>query len=191
MAKQLRFQTSARPAFRFRCVTTIPKPSKHPRSRHGPRQIAKDKRGHAVFDSVEGGTAAWGLWMRKKFESGRAYSAFDIMSVYAPPDDCVGSIRNKDGQCPYGLNPTQVYAERVAASVGKKANDHLDLNGANCQGGRNGLYALFREIASFEIGGNFCGRKDAASGRVCEIDRAMFDRAPDEAFDASCSAKAQ
>lgn len=152
-----------------------------------PHQIAKDKLGHAVFNSVENGTAAWGLWIKQKHESGRAYSAFDIMSVYAPPDDCVGSRRDKNGRCIYGFNPTKLYAERVAASVGKKAHDPLDLNGANCQKGRDGLYALFREIASFEISGEFCGRKDASSATLCEIDRNMFNRALDSAFNASCS----
>lgn len=151
-----------------------------------PHQVAKDNLGHAVFNSVENGIAAWGLWIREKYESGRPYSAFDIMSVYAPPTDCVGSAR-KAGRCIYGLNPTKLYANRVAAGVGKKAHDPLDLNGANCREARDGLYALFRVIASFEIGGNFCGRKDDSSAAVCEIDRNMFNRALDSAFNASCS----
>jgi len=146
-----------------------------------PNQTSKDSKGHAVFPTVEAGITAWGLWMKKKSESGKPQTAMSIMSVYAPPNDCVGSIGTPPN-CPYGINPTAEYAARVAANVNKKPEDVLNLDGTDCKEGRDALYALFQQIASFEIGGNFCGRENNKTLALCDVDRELFDKAMDTAY---------
>lgn len=144
-------------------------------------QVARDDKGHAVFGTVEQGMAAWGLWMSRRAASGQPQTAFSIMSRYAPPNDCVGSV-GVFPNCPYGPNPTREYADQVAASVGKKADDPLSLNGAECNEGRNVLYSLFQQIVTFEAGANFCGKEAGKSRGMCHIDRVTFDRALDGVF---------
>ena len=134
-----------------------------------------DAKGHALFASVEDGIAAWEEWMKRRIEKGQFTTAFQIMSLYAPPDDCVGSI-GKPPNCPYGINPTLEYAERVASAVNKGANEELNLDGADARG-REVLYAVFSAIATFEIGSDFCKSK-------CKISREMFDKAMDSVWGA-------
>lgn len=129
-----------------------------------------DKKGHALFGSVEDGIAAWGEWMKRRIERDHLSNAFQIMSLYAPPDDCVGSI-GKPPNCPYGLNPTLEYAEQVASAVNKEPNEPLNLDGASREG-RDSLFSIFSAISTFEIGADFCNSK-------CEINREVFENAMD------------
>jgi len=130
-------------------------------------ELIADAKGHALFGSVEDGIAAWGEWMKRQIDKGQFTTAFQIMSLYAPPDDCVGSV-GKPPNCPYGINPTLEYAERVASAVNKGANEELNLDGADA-GGREALYAVFSAIATFEIGSDFCKSK-------CKISRELFEK---------------
>jgi hypothetical protein len=95
------------------------------------------------------------------------------MSLYAPPDDCVGSI-GKPPNCPYGINPTREYAEQVARAVNKGPEDALNLDGAS-RGGRDSLFSIFSAISTFEIGADFCNSK-------CEISREVFENAMDSVW---------
>lgn len=153
---------------------------KTPSSGPWPGQIARDGKGHAIFASIGDGIAAWSLWMKKRVELGGPQTAMTIMSLYAPPDDCVGSVGTPP-DCPYGINPTRTYANRVASAVGLGPDDVLPLS-QNCSALLDTLYAILREIATFEIGGDFCGRKAANFAPSCEIDRALFDNAASRAF---------
>lgn len=126
-------------------------------------QFAKDSKGHAVFKTVDDGVRAWVTWIRKRTETPK--SAFEIMSIYAPPDDCVGSVGTPP-KCPYGINPTKKYAERVSGALKLGIHDKLDLDASTCPG-RMALYAVFKEVATFEIGKDFCAG-------LCEIDWEMF-----------------
>lgn len=134
-----------------------------------------DSKGHALFGSVEDGIAAWGEWMKRRIEKDRLSTAFQIMSLYAPPDDCVGSI-GKPPDCRFGVNPTLKYAEQVASAVNKGPDEELNLDGADADG-RAVLYAIFSAIATFEIGADFCGSK-------CEISLSVFDKAMDSVWGA-------
>lgn len=146
-----------------------------------PGQINKDKKGHAVFNTLEDGIAAMALWFKVKHDSGKQYSAYDIMSIYAPPTDCVGSIGTPPN-CKFGLNPTEEYANRVAKSVGKNSKEPLNLNGADCAEGNKIMYALITEIATFEIGKNFCGAQSKNSVSLCSVDQNVFDNAIEKVF---------
>lgn len=146
-----------------------------------PGQISKDDKGHAVFSTTTGGIVAWGTWIKAKHDSGKPVTAMSLMSIYAPPTDCIGSLGIYP-DCVIGPNPTREYATRVAASVGKKPDDLLNIDGTDCKEGRDALYALFREIASFEIGGDFCGRENKRSRPICGIDVELFDTSMDKAF---------
>ena len=134
-----------------------------------------DSKGHALFGSVEDGIAAWGEWMKRRIEKDRLSTAFQIMSLYAPPDDCVGSI-GKPPDCRFGVNPTLKYAEQVASAVNKGPEEELNLDGADADG-RAVLYAIFSAIATFEIGADFCGSR-------CEISLSVFDKAMDSVWGA-------
>lgn len=164
-------------ALRYNNPGALKTPSKKP----WPNQIAKDNKGHAIFNTVEAGITAWGLWMKRKLESGKPQTVISIMSIYAPPNDCVGSIGSPPN-CPYGINPTAKYAERIASSVNIMPTDTLYIDSTNCYEGREVLFTLFQQIASFEIGGDFCGRENKKTLPHCAIDRVLFDKAMDVAF---------
>lgn len=132
-----------------------------------------DAKGHALFGSVEDGIAAWGEWIKLRIEKDQLHTAFQIMSLYAPADDCVGSV-GKPPNCPYGVNPTLEYAERVASAVNKGPDEELNLDGARADG-RDALYAVFSAIATFEIGADFCRSR-------CEVSRKVFDKAMDSVW---------
>jgi len=113
-------------------------------------EIGRDSRGHAIFDDPVYAARAvarqfWTWWNRDKRRT-----AFDIMSVYAPPDDCVGSI-GKPPKCKYGLNPTEAYAAKVAEAVQKGPHDMLDLFDDKGRMNRNVAIPLMQAIAKFEI----------------------------------------
>lgn len=137
-------------------------------------QINKDKYGHAVFDSMGNGTKAWITWINKKFDANKPITAMKIMSVYAPEDDCVGSIGTPPDNCKYGLNPTKQYASRVASAINKGPLDPIDINKISCIEKENLYYKLFIQIATFEIGGGFCGRMNTQSPQMCDVSTSMF-----------------
>src|SRR5687768_9948376 len=107
-------------------------------------QIGKDSKGHAIFESVDAGIAAWATWISIRADRRPPHTAFSLMSLYAPPDDCVGSV-GKPPDCPFGTNPTLEYAIRVARAVNKGPQDPLNLDGRDCANGRPSLYSLFTE----------------------------------------------
>jgi hypothetical protein len=148
-------------------------------------QIAKDLKGHAVFRTTGAGVAAWTLWMERRVQDGRN-TAFKLMSMYAPPDDCIGSvkkIKNAQGQwvCPpgYPLNPTREYADRVAAAVNKKADDILFTSRPSCPQNRDAAFAMLEAIMKFENGA-FCGKNG------CSVERTLFEAAMDTHGHAGC-----
>jgi hypothetical protein len=141
------------------------------RDRRG-RAIA-DNKGHALFGSVQDGIAAWGEWMKRRIERDHLSTAFQIMSLYAPPDDCVGSV-GRPPNCPFGINPTLQYAEQVARAVNKGPRETLNLDGTHSEG-RASLFSIFSAIATFEIGSDFC-----KSG--CEISRDVFEKTMDSVW---------
>ncbi|UUW72400.1 hypothetical protein [Pseudomonas oryzihabitans] len=143
-----------------------------------PNQQGKDTRGHAIFTDVQSGIRAWGLWFKKKYDSKVPQTAMNIMSIYAPPNDCVGSV-GVYPNCPYGINPTREYATRLASSVHKGPDERLNIDGKDCKEGRPALYAIFTEIATFEIGANFCGRESKTLSPQCVVDKKIFDKAMD------------
>lgn len=152
------------------------------KSGYWPGQINKDSKGHAVFSTLGDGVVALGEWFKTKHNSGKKYSAYDIMEIYAPSKGCVGDIGIPPTNCKYGLNPTEKYADRVAKSVGKTYREPLNLNGSDCKEGREAMYALITEIATFEIGANFCGKENKNSLASCSIDRNLFDESMDKVF---------
>ncbi len=140
------------------------------------RQIGKDTKGHAIFPRVEDGVVAWLTWVQRRAKSG-VNTPSELMSMYAPPDDCVGSVAKlPNGRCPPGfsLNDTRRYAKRVAAALGVGPNDTLSLTGANCSGRRR-LKAFFSEIMVLELGRAFCNKRCGIQGR-------LFNRAADKVF---------
>ena len=134
-------------------------------------QIGKDKKGHAIFKSIEAGVGAWLTWVQRRAAEGRN-TPFKLMSMYAPPDDCVGSVdKLPNGKCPPGfpLNDTAGYAKKIAQAFGVGTNSSVELSVKTCEQ-RAALKVFLQEVVTMENGKNFCASR-------CEIDPLVFERA--------------
>lgn len=113
-------------------------------------EIGKDGRGHAIFEHPSFAARAVARQLHTWWFKRGIRTAFDIMSRYAPPDDCIGSI-GKPPDCPHGINPTEEYAKTIAASVGKTSHENLELFSADGKMNRAVGIPLIRAIARFEL----------------------------------------
>ncbi len=111
-------------------------------------QIGKDEKGHAIFQSTNYGVNAWVKWMSAKFTSGKDFSIFKIISIYAPPDDCVGSIGTPPNNCKYGLNPTSIYAEKIAKSINIKSDSIIIASKLSTDEKNTLYYSIFKSIST-------------------------------------------
>ncbi len=149
-------------------------------SGYWPGQTKKDGKGHAVFSRLPDGVTTWMTWIQARHAEGKN-TAFALMSIYAPPDDCIGSVdKLPNGQCPpgYPLNPTAAYAARVAAVAGVGPDDPLDLDGRSCSG-RAFLRAFFEEVMIFEMGRAFCHDRCAVAPSLIDVaSDAVWGKAP-------------
>lgn len=117
--------------------------------------VGRDSDGHTAF--LDGSMAARAVvrnFRTSYFKHGRK-TAFQIMSVYAPPNDCIGSLAGtrKDGTCIQGKNPTEKYAIRVARGVSDNSDADLLLFYANGVANESNLVKFLQNMSSFEIGG--------------------------------------
>jgi hypothetical protein len=140
-------------------------------------QLGRDKKGHAVFDTVESGIAEVVAWVeRRRVEQND--TAFLMMARYAPPDDCIGSMEKIRDEatgnlvCPPGfpLNPTREYAVKIAAAVGKGPDEHMNLGKTKCPNERQAIAALVSAIITFEAGSGFCDH-------LCVVETAVIAKA--------------
>jgi hypothetical protein len=113
-------------------------------------EVSKDARGHARFDDPVSGARAFARLMYVYRYTHRLKTANQIISRYAPSDDCVGSV-GKPPNCPYGINPVQEYADRLAKSVDRKATDDLGLFDADKKINMKVAIPLFIAFSSFEL----------------------------------------
>jgi hypothetical protein len=113
-------------------------------------EIGSDSRGHANFSdpaySARAAARQLHTWRRRD----KLRTAFEIMSKYAPPDDCVGSI-GRPPNCPHGINPTREYAIKVAEAVGKGPDDDLGLFDQNLKMNKSIAIPILRAISAFEL----------------------------------------
>lgn len=139
-----------------------------------PNQIGKDKRNTAVFPSVKDGLRVMMIWLQRR-DAEKINTAFKIMSRYAPPDDCVGSLdKLPNGTCPKGFNDTAGYAKKISGAVGLGINDKLDLNGGSCSG-RKTIRSVARTIMTYEIGAKLCHK-------TCDVEEGLFNSVADEVW---------
>jgi hypothetical protein len=137
-----------------------------------PNQTGKDGHGTAVFNNMEDGVKAFMLWMKRREVQGTDTS-YKLMSLYAPPDDCVGSLdKLPNGTCPYGFNDTKAYARKVSDAVGVGPFDRLNLDGLDGERGRPTIRALLRTIMTYEVGADFCHK-------MCDVEDGIFERSAD------------
>lgn len=113
-------------------------------------EVGHDSRGHAKFSDPVYSARAAAKQMKTWWYRDERRSAFEIMSAYAPPDDCVGSI-GKPPDCPYGINPTADYATRIADAVGKGPRENLNLFNEDGKMNRSVAISLLQAIARFEL----------------------------------------
>lgn len=115
-------------------------------------QIDKDKYGHAIFNEAKWGILAFIKLTVRHIEVNKRNTPYKFMSIYAPPDDCIGSIRNPDGSCKYGKNPTKRYSEKIANSLGCEIHDIINLRDLENNLSAQEISILFSAIAQFELG---------------------------------------
>lgn len=147
------------------------------KSENAEGQIGFDTKGHAIFATPEAGIAEIIRWVERRRREGKG-SAFAMMSRYAPPDDCIGSVdKLPSGECPpdFPLNPTKEYAARIAAALGKGPMDDLGLGRHKCADERRAIRIFVEEIMTFESGAAFC------EGR-CGMTDALFNAAMEMAW---------
>ena len=115
--------------------------------------IGHDSDNHTAFsDGFFAARAAVRNFRTAYVISGRK-SALGIMSVYAPPDDCIGSKggMRPDGTCIKGKNPTEQYALTVSKGISTDINADLVL--FDSQGhATDALVRFLIEMSVFELG---------------------------------------
>ena len=133
--------------FNFGCIKTK-------RSAYWDGQIGKDKFGHAIFKSPIDGIKTMILLTTDMIENRGKNTLYKFFNTYAPSNDCVGSIKNKDGSCKYGYNAPEKYAKKVGDKLNLKIKDRLSIRDAKGQYNTKLLSALLSEVARFETGLN-------------------------------------
>lgn len=117
--------------------------------------VGRDNDRHTAFlDGNMAARAAVRNFRTAYLKHGRK-TAFQIMSVYAPPDDCVGSKAGtrKDGSCVWGKNPTEKYAISVASGVARSSSTDLFLFDSDGVANEDKLVKFLQNMALFELGG--------------------------------------
>ena len=114
--------------------------------------LGHDQHNHTAFTSAAYGARAAVRNLRTAYVKRERRTAFQIMSAYAPPNDCIGSIRLVDGSCKFGLNPTKEYAVIVAKGITEDPNADLQLFDDHGKA-TEALVTLLKNICSYETGG--------------------------------------
>lgn len=116
--------------------------------------LGRDSDRHAAFQEAELGARAAARNLRTAYFLRGRKTAFEVMSTYAPPTDCIGSnaARLKDGTCKNGYNPTLKYATTIAGKINKGPHDDMELFDRSTKMANGSLAAILQAIAKFETG---------------------------------------
>lgn len=117
-------------------------------------QIDKDKFGHAIFKSPLYGIRTMVILNAEIIEKRGKNTLFKFFNVYAPNNDCVGSIKDDKGNCLYGYNKPEQYAQKVADALGIQIHDSLVLRDSQGSIDLKLMTLLVSEVAKFETGKN-------------------------------------
>ena len=131
-------------------------------------QIDKDKFGHAIFEKPIYGIRAMVVLNIEIIEQRGHNTLLKFFSVYAPSNDCVGSIKDKQGNCLYGYNKPEKYASKVAEIVGLGINEEINLRNERGELNVQLLSILLSEVAKFETGKN-CKLEEEIIKKAIEI----------------------
>lgn len=144
--------------YNFGCIKTK-------RSGYWLGQISKDKHGHAIFKSPIYGIKALTTLLQEMVENRNKNTLYKIFNVYAPADDCVGSIKKEDGTCLYGYNQPEVYAKKVGDATGIGIHDTISLKDKDGNINTKLMAEIINEIIKFE------------TGKKCKIEESTIKRA--------------
>lgn len=128
-------------------------------------EIGKDARGHAIFSSPVYAARAIAIQLRTWWYRDEYRTVFKIMTSYAPPDDCVGSVGTPPN-CKYGINPTEEYATWVAKAVNLGPHDPIDLFDTKGKLNRKVAIPLMQAIAQFELTKKYHVSQDIISAGI-------------------------
>lgn len=131
--------------FNFGCVKT-------PKNKWWKGQIDYDMYGHAIFNEAKWGILAFIEVTLKQIEENKRNTPFKFISVYAPPEECIGDKKNPDGSCKYGKNPTEKYAQKIADALGLSMDEIIILRNDEGELQAEVIAILFSAIAKFELG---------------------------------------
>jgi hypothetical protein len=115
--------------------------------------IGRDCDGHTAFADGSFAARAAVRNLRTAYVTKNRRTALQLISAYAPADDCVGSnaAKRSDGTCIYGKNPTVEYAKMVAKGIADDPNADLHLFDINGKA-TDSLTRVLQNLSSFEIG---------------------------------------
>ncbi len=130
-------------------------------------QIAKDKFGHAIFKAPIYGIRAMALLNIEIIEQRKKNTLLKFFNVYAPSDDCVGSIRDDKGNCIYGYNHPEVYAKKVGDALGIKIDVPINIRNDKGEINTKLMALLLNAVGKFE------------TSKDCKIEESTIARALD------------
>lgn len=130
-------------------------------------KVGRDSDNHTAFkNGYYAARAAVRNFRTAYLRHGRK-SAMEIMAVYAPITDCVGSngARRADGTCIYGNNDSMKYAGTVSNGITDNVSEDLKLFDSKGNA-TNNLVIFLENMSAFEIGGLRVSRETIERG-IC------------------------
>ena len=119
-------------------------------------QIAKDSKGHAIFKEPLYGIRAMVVLNAEIIEIRKKNTLLNFFNVYAPSDDCLGSVDkilvNGKYTCPNGYNKPEVYAKKVGDAIGLGINDKIVIRDSSGNLDVKLMTLIISEVAGFETG---------------------------------------
>lgn len=120
-------------------------------------QIDKDTKGHAIFSDPIFGIRAF-IKLTINYVSKGRNTLYKFFSVYAPSNDCLGSVkkifRNGKWECPQGSNQPENYAQKVGKALNIGIHDLLNIRNKNGELNIHLLTLFISEVAKVETGRN-------------------------------------
>jgi len=116
--------------------------------------IGRDADNHTAFLNASYGARAVVRNLRTAYFKRNLKSAYQIMSIYAPVNDCIGSKAGMrpDGTCIFGKNPTEMYARVAAKGITDDTNVDLQLFDKNGNA-TSALTIFLQHVSTMETGG--------------------------------------
>lgn len=134
-------------------------------------RVGRDNDNHTAFKNGYFAARAAARNLRTAYIRHNRKSALQIMVVYAPTYDCIGSnaARRSDGTCIDGANDSKKYAKSVSKGITDDIDEDLELFDSEGRATRN-LVLFLENMSAFEIGRLKVTRETIEKGICLEND---------------------